>query len=102
MGAIHGNRLGAHPNIYVIFGLHRLRRLQQQRFPLLNDAADVIGQSAVGIRNVSSPLQQDNFRAFVQPAQSGRAAGPSGHAANNQNSFAHTLSPFNFDHLVIL
>ena len=67
-----------------------LRCLEGQFCRILDDAADVIGEAAVGIGDVAGPLKDHHFRIFVQTADSRRGGGASRHAAHNDNFHPNT------------
>ena len=62
-----------------------LRRLYEKPFVLFDNASDVIGEAAVGIRNVFPLFKQDDFRFFGVPADAGGGCGASGHSAYDDN-----------------
>ncbi|MPN22050.1 hypothetical protein SDC9_169433 [bioreactor metagenome] len=66
-----------------------VRRNDQQAFPFGNDAAGMIRQPAVGVRNILPALKQDDLCRLVKPSQPCRRAGSAGHAAHNENFLAH-------------
>ena len=51
--------------IYVKLGPHRLGRLHQQRLSAFDYVADIIRQAAVGIRDIFSSFQHDDFHVFI-------------------------------------
>ena len=84
-GAVHRKHLALHPHIHVETGVESLGGLQLQRLPLGDGAADVVGQAAVGKRDVLALFKQDDLGVFVVAAQPGSGAGAAGHTAHNQN-----------------
>ena len=72
---MEGGDLVAHPHIHPKAGEEALRRLEGQVRPVLDHPADVVGQAAVGVGDVSRPLKDHDFRCLVQPAQPGRGGG---------------------------
>ena len=66
-----------------------LRRLQCQVVLVRDDAADIIRKPAVGKRDVFAPFQQNDFCAFVQPAQPCSRRRAAGYPAYN-NCFHNT------------
>ena len=69
---------------------HLFRPHQEARF-LFNHAADVVGQSAVRVRDIRSAFHHDDFGFFVQPAQARRTRRAARHSTND-NDF-HVVSP---------
>ena len=57
---------------------------QQARF-LFDDAADMVGQPAVGVRHIRPALHHEYFRGFIQPAQARGARRAAGHAADDDD-----------------
>ena len=84
-GAVHRKHLALHPHIHVETGVEGLGGLQLQRLPLGDGSADVIGQAAVGKRDVLALFKQNDFGVFIVAAQPGSGAGAAGHTAHNQN-----------------
>ena len=54
-------------------------------------AADVVGQAAVGERDVAAALEDEDFGVFVHAAQPRGARRAAGHAADDQNAFWHDV-----------
>ena len=75
----------AHPHVHPEAPPEALRRLERQLLFVGDDAADVIGQTTVGVGYISGPLKYHDFRGLVQPAEPGRGGGASGHAAYNDD-----------------
>ena len=71
----------------------RLGGLQQQLVAVLDDAAHVVRQPAVGERHVAAALQDDDLRVLVQPTKPGRRAHPAGDTPNNHDSHAASIYP---------
>jgi len=63
--AVDTHHLG--PNTYIECKpfSHRFRRLHQQSLAFGNDAADMVGQAAVGKRNIRPAFNHDNFCRFA-------------------------------------
>ena len=80
-GGIDGNHFVPGADIDVEPFGEDFRRDDQQAFPFGNDAAGVIGQPAVGIRDIGTALKEDDFGGFVEPAQSCGRAGSGGDAS---------------------
>ena len=57
----------------------------QQARLVLDDAADVIGQAAVGVGHVGAALDHEDLGGLVQPAQSCRAGRASGDASDDDD-----------------
>ena len=66
-------------------GEKALRGLEGQRLRVFNDAADIIGQAAVGIGNVARPLKHHDLCLFIQSADAGRGGGTARYAAYDNN-----------------
>ena len=94
-GAVDGEDLlaGAHVDVILFFEL--LRAHEDQLRALLDVAAQVVGQGAVGEGDVRSPLEDGDVRRLVQPTQTGSHRGPAGHTAHNQNTL-HNDSPYDY------
>ena len=69
---------------------HLLRRGDEQGVSRADDVADMVRQSAVGVRDIVSTLEHDDFGFFIESAQSGRTTGPACHAADNDNFHQET------------
>jgi len=52
--------------INVVASFETLRGHLQQDIPFLNNSSDVVGQSAVCVRNILAPLKNSNFNMFVE------------------------------------
>ena len=68
------------------------RSLERQLFRSGNDAADIVGKTAVGVRDVGGTLKYDNLCAFIKSSDSGCGSGSSSHASDN-NNFHFRFSP---------
>jgi hypothetical protein len=77
--AVDGDGLGAHPHVEVEAAVERRRGLQEQALALFDDAAEVVGESAVRERDVATALEHRDVGVLVEPAQ----AGGGGHAAGD-------------------
>ena len=88
---VNGEGLIADPHIDVIAAAHDLDRGDKKRFSRLYHIAHMIRQTAVGVRNESPALEQDDLRIFVKPAKSGRAS-RAGSDASDYKCFAHIFS----------
>ena len=80
-----GQDLVADPDINAEALEKALRGLQSKAAFLADDAADVIGQAAVGIGHETAALQDENLRRLVQTAEPRRGRGASRYAADDQN-----------------
>ncbi len=74
--AVDGRDLGIHPHPDVEVPLEEFRGLHEELVPLGDASAYVIRETAVGVGDVGSPLEHDDFRLFVVPSQSGGGRGP--------------------------
>ena len=62
-----------------------LRRLEQQVVLVLDDAADEVGQPAVGVGDVSGALEDDDLDRLVEAAEAGGGRHPAGDAADDDH-----------------
>ena len=101
VGRPHAERVGrrvkpdhfvTHTHVDAIAAAERFGRLHKQAVALGDDAAEVIRQAAIGIRDVLAALNEDDFGRLVQPSQTGGRSGATGHAAHND--MFHTLLTF--------
>ena len=83
-GGVDGHGLVLHAHVDAEALPERLGRLHQQLGTIFDDAADVVRQAAVGVRDVGSLLQQDDVCRFVHSSQSGGGGCSACHAPNNQ------------------
>jgi hypothetical protein len=59
-----------------------------QQVPSIGDrAADIVGQAAVGERDVAASLEDKDLRPFIHAAEPRRARRPTGHPADDQYTF---------------
>ena len=70
-----------------------LRGLQGQLLRVLDDAADVIGQAAVGVGDVAGTLKNDDLGLLVQSADPCCRRGAARHAADDHNLHIHSTFP---------
>ena len=80
-----GNHLMPHPHIYTEPLPKALRCLESQLCLIGDDAADIIGQAAVGVRDIPRALKDNDLRLLIQPADSRRRSGSACHTAYNHN-----------------
>ena len=73
--------MDVHINIKTAF--EALGSLQSKQIAIFNNTADVIRQSAVGIRYISRPLKYNNLSGLIQPPETRRGACSSCNAADN-------------------
>ena len=74
---VHPQDLAVHAHVQVEAGPEALGGLHQQLAPVRDVAPDVVGQSAVGERDVGPPLEQDDAGGLRQsPGPGGRAGAP--------------------------
>ena len=86
---VDGRHLVPHAHIHPEAGVKALGRLQRQLRRVLDHAADVIRQAAVGIGNIVRPLEHHDLRHLIQSADAGRRRGPAGYAAYDNNFHAY-------------
>ena len=99
---VDGHDLAARTHVDGKAAAEGLGRLHEQAVAPGYGAADVIGQAAVGIRDVFAALEHHDFRTFVHAAQTGGSRGSSGHAAYDDilHGFIHfVLIIFLWKHL---
>ena len=73
-------------------GEKALRGLESQLFRIPDHVADIVGQTAVGIGDISGTLKHNDLRRLVQPPDSCRGCSASRHAAYNYHF--HVIPPF--------
>ena len=61
------------------------RRLERQLLRIRDDAADVIGQSAVCVGYIAGPFEYKDLRGFIQPPDAGGRSGAARHSSDNYN-----------------
>ena len=88
---MEGGHLVVHPHIDAEAFVKALGRLQGQLVLIGDDAADVIGQAAVGVGDKSRPLKNDDLRLLIPPADAGRGGRAAGNAADND--YFHVFTP---------
>ena len=93
--SVDGRRFAVDAHVDLKAFPHQLRRHQQQGVSAADHVAHVVGQAAVGVRNVLSTLQDHDLPVRVKPAKSCRAAGASGYPSDN-HCFFHNRPP---DHM---
>ena len=82
---IDGNRLAVRARINREHGAkHLLGPHQEARF-LFNHAADVVGQTAVRVRDIRPAFHHEDFGLFVQPAQARRTRRAARHSTNDDD-----------------
>ena len=86
--AVDAQHLGTHAHIEVEPGAQALRGLQQQVVRRNDLAADKVGQTAVGKRDVGSAFENGDVRLFRKPAGTRGRAGSAGDAADDDESRA--------------
>ena len=59
----------------------------QKRFFRFDHIPDIVGQTAVCVRNIWSSFQKHNLRILIQPAQAGSAARARCHSSDNHGFF---------------
>lgn len=87
-----GRDLMVYPDVHVEPRPETLRSLERQFLPIPDNTADVIWQTAVGIRDVAGPFKNQNFRRLIQTADPGGGGGASGHPA--YNNYFQNMAPF--------
>jgi len=91
--AVDGRYLRAHTDIDLETGGEALRRLNKQVIPVGDHIADVVGKAAVGVGDILAPLEEDDLRLLVHPAQPGRGGRSPGNSADDHN-FGHSFPPW--------
>ena len=78
-------------HVYAKARVEAFRGLEREIAAVGNDAANVIRQAAVGIRNMMRAFKYRNLRLLIQTADAGSCCGAAGYSANNndfhKNSF---------------
>ena len=88
---VDADDLVPHPDVEAEPGAQGLRGLQQQRGALLDDAAHVVGQAAVGEGHVAAALVHRDLGVLQQAAQTGGRGHSAGDAAHDDDSHAVML-----------
>lgn len=84
--------LVAHPDVEAEPGAQGLRGVQEQRGALLDDAAHVVEQAAVGEGHVAAALVHPDLGVLQQSAQTGGRGHSAGDAAHDDDSHAVMLT----------
>ena len=90
-GAVDGGGLGAHAHVEGEAGGQRGGRLQEEVLAPGDDAADVVGQTAIGEGDVLTALDHGDGGALVEAAQAGGGAHAGGDAPDNDNAARRRL-----------
>ena len=88
---VDGDRLAPRPRVDVEHGPEHLLRGDEEARLLRDDAADVVRQPAVRVRDVRPAFHHEDFGLLVQPAQARRARRPARHSAHDDDF--HTSHP---------
>ena len=75
--------LAPHAHVDIETPPETFRRLQRERAPVRDDAADIIGQSAVCVRDISRALENYYLRIFVVSSETRRGGRAACHASDN-------------------
>ena len=73
------------PHIQAKSASQELGRRHQELLPVSDFAAQVVGQSAIGERDVFVLLEEDDFRLFIHPPRTGRGRRSAGDAADDHD-----------------
>ena len=92
-GAVDGGHLVADLHLYPEPLIKALRGLQRQFGLVLDHAADVVGQTAVGVGYIPRTLKHHDLGGFIQPAQPGCRGGAARHSAYDDH-FHLIVPPF--------
>jgi len=84
--SINGEDLAIDPHIQIEAGIQAFRCLHQQTLAVFDDTANVVGQTAVGERNIGAALEYDDGCGFGKTTGPGRRAGAARNSADNENS----------------
>ena len=76
-----GGHFAVDPHIDIMLAFEFCRGHQDQRFGILHEPAQIIGQRTVGIRDVLAPFEHDDLRRLVQSAHAGCCGCAAGNAA---------------------
>ena len=74
----------AHAHVDVEALSERLGGVEQQLVPFGDDSADVVRQTAVGIRNVGAAFEDDDVGRFVEATDASGRRGAAGHTADDE------------------
>jgi len=83
VGGVDVDDFGFNARIHIEAGAEQLRGLQKQLLSFGDDAADIIGKSAVGIGDVFASFQEEDLGKLIHPANSRSGSGPTGDASDN-------------------
>ena len=75
-----------HPHVEAEPVEELLGGLQGEVVLFLDEPTDEIGQAAVGERDVTGPLEDDDLRSGIKPAQTGSGGHAPGHAADDDDA----------------
>ena len=87
--AVYRRDLARDAHVDIEAGFEAPRGLEREGFLLRNDAADVVGQAAVGVGDEAGALYDGYLRALVEAAQPRRGGGPAGDAADDDYFLCH-------------
>lgn len=59
-------------NIELKSCVQRLRRLEQQVLPFIDDSTNEVRKSAIGVRDVVASLQDNDVRGLIKPTKASR------------------------------
>ena len=82
---VDGGDLVAHLHFHTEPLPEAFRRLESQFFRVCDNAADVIGQSAVCVGHIAGPFEYKYLRGFIKPPDAGGRSGASRHSSDNYN-----------------
>ena len=88
--AIDADDLAAGADIDVESLPHRLGSLDQKPYPVLDDAADVVRQAAIGEGNIAASFKQNDLGVFADPPGLSRRRRPARHATHDHNPLTLT------------
>lgn len=95
-GPVDGEHLVVHPDVEGEAVVQRLRGLQQQVGALLDDAAHVVRQTAVGVGHVAAAFEHGDLGVLGQAAQAGRRAHAAGDTPDDDDSHDAQLYPVGY------
>ena len=99
--AVDGRHLVEGAHIHIVAVAKRHWGLDKQFLAVLNRVADIIGQTAIGVRDMLALFEEDNLRVLVESFQAGGGGSASRHAAHNHIFHSIILIYFLMNRLVI-
>ena len=97
---VDGLHFVAYAHVHVEAGAEALGGLQGEGALVGDGAADVIGQAAVGVRDVAGTLEYDDLGRLIEAPKPGRRRGAAGHASYDNDFHRTSLLAFSLAHSI--